>query len=102
MVTSFTRGLNSTDSAATQSNGIMSNSLLKGLSIWVCGRKSCVSWSKISVIISEHLVSKGVGDVGYTDGSDLWEAHNISVFGVKRDISFDKENFKVFKKISVH
>jgi len=102
VVTSFTRGPNGTDSAATQSNGITSNSLLKGLSIWVRGRKSCVSRSKISVVISERLVSKGVGDVGYTDGGDVREAHNIPVFGVERDISFVKENFEVFKKLSVH
>jgi len=102
VVASFTRGLNGTDSAATQSNRITSNSLLKGLSIWVHGRKSCVSQSKISVVISECLVSKGVGDMGYTDGSDMREAHNIPVFGVERDISFVEENFEVFKKLSVH
>jgi len=88
--------------AQTQSNGITSNSLLEGLSIRICRRKSCVSRSKISVVISEHLVSKGVSDVGYTDGGDMQEAHNILVFGVKRDISFVEENFKVFKKLSIH
>jgi len=88
VVTLFTRGLNGIDSAMTQSNGITSNSLLKGLSVQVCGRKSCVSRIKICVIqvISKHLVSKGVSDVGYTDGGDVQEAHNIPVFGVERDI----------------